>query len=658
MPPLILPLFLRSSRAASLNHFDKPQEIVRESQRRRFARVEDVDDVIAMDAKWRDARWELDQLNQEFNKVNKEVSKLKAAKQDADELIAKVKEIDERRKKAEAEEKEAEETVNKLLVKIGNLVHDSVPVSDDEENNVVHKTFMLDTKRMEDKLPNHVDLIAMLGIADTERGVDVAGGRGYFLTGAGVLLNQAMINYALTFLAARGHTPLATPFFMRKDRMAECAQLADFDEQLYKVTGEGDDKYLIATSEQTCCSYLRKRWIQPKELPMRFAGYSSCFRKEAGSHGRDTLGIFRVHQFEKVEQFVAVSPEGDASWKEMDRMLQNSEDFYQSLGIPYQVVNIVSGELNDAAAKKYDLEAWFPSSKTWRELVSCSNCTDFQSRRLEIRHGAPKKGPENKKSYVHLLNSTLTATERSLCCILENWQTPDGFVVPPALRPWMMGIEFIPFIKKLDKKGKLVDVTPPPPPLYGPGAGVPPPSPPTAILRPGCAESRAIRVLCAEGKMTDVEVVELPAADAPLPAGIESFTGGAPAYVEGDLTLCSGVSILRHIATTHPGPHYPKQGTTEAAKCEQVLEWCGQLAAALRKGGEAATAVMQSLEQQCTARAGGFLAGGGKATVADVLAACHVVAAYGETVPQAGPNTAAWLAKTTGGLKTWAKSAK
>ena len=287
------------------------QEIVRESQRRRFARVEDVDDVIALDQVWRDKRWELDSVNAEFNKANKAVSKLKVAKEDATAAIAEVQAIKERMTALAEEEKAAEEAVNKLLVKIGNLVHDSVPVSDDEENNVVYHSFGLDSKRMEDNLPNHVDLIAMLDIADTERGTDVAGGRGYFLKGAGVLLNQAMINYAVSFLAKRGHTPLGTPFFMRKDRMAECAQLADFDEQLYKVSGEGDDKYLIATSEQTCCSYLRKRWINPKELPMRFAGYSTCFRKEAGSHGRDTLGIFRVHQFEKVEQFSVVSPEGD-----------------------------------------------------------------------------------------------------------------------------------------------------------------------------------------------------------------------------------------------------------------------------------------------------------------------------------------------------------
>ena len=423
--------------------------------------------MIAADATWRDKRWELDNVNSEFNKANKAVSKLKVAKEDATEAIAAVQAIKERMATIAEEEKAAEAAVNALLCKIGNLVHDSVPVSDDEENNVVYRSFGLDSKRTEEGLPNHVDLIAMLDIADTERGTDVAGGRGYFLKGAGVLLNQAMINYAIAFLAARGHTPLATPFFMRKDRMAECAQLADFDEQLYKVSGEGDDKYLIATSEQTCCSYLRKRWIQPKELPMRFAGYSTCFRKEAGSHGRDTLGIFRVHQFEKVEQFVAVSPDGEDSWEEMERLLANSEAFYQSLGIPYHVVNIVSGELNDAAAKKYDLEAWFPSSKTFRELVSCSNCTDFQSRRLEVRCGAPARPGEEEvvrappQQHAHRDGALAVLPHRKLA-------TPEGLVVPPALRPYMCGIEFVPFVKKLDKKGRLVDVAPPPKPLFTP----------------------------------------------------------------------------------------------------------------------------------------------------------------------------------------------
>lgn len=241
--------------------------------------------------------------------------------------------------------------------------------------------------------------------------------------------------------------------------MAECAQLAQFDEELYKVTGEGDDKYLIATAEQPLCAYHRGDWIHPTTLPLRYAGYSSCFRKEAGSHGRDTLGIFRVHQFEKVEQFCITSPNGNDSWDMHEEMINNSEDFYKELNIPYQIVSIVSGALNDAAAKKYDLEAWFPASKTYRELVSCSNCTDFQSRNLEIRYGQ-KKSNEQVKQYVHLLNSTLSATERTICCILENYQKEGGVEIPKALRPFMLDIDFLPFQKGSSKESKAKKVKP------------------------------------------------------------------------------------------------------------------------------------------------------------------------------------------------------
>ncbi|CAI0419628.1 unnamed protein product, partial [Linum tenue] len=280
-------------------------------------------------------------------------------------------------------------------------------------------------------------------------GANIAGGRGFYLKGDGVRLNQALINYGLDFLDKRGYTALQTPFFMRKDVMAKCAQLAQFDEELYKVPG--DDKYLIATAEQPLCAYHIDDWIQPADLPIRYAGYSSCFRKEAGSHGRDTLGIFRVHQFEKVEQFCVTSPNGTDSWDMHEEMIKNSEDFYKSLNLPYQVIAIVSGALNDAAAKKYDLEAWFPASKTYRELVSCSNCTDYQSRRLEIRYGQKK---EAAKQYAHLLNSTLTATERTLCCILENYQKEDGVEVPEVLRPYLGGKSFIPFQAKGKKPTK------------------------------------------------------------------------------------------------------------------------------------------------------------------------------------------------------------
>lgn len=585
-----------------------------------------MDDVLELDLKWRECRHNLDNINAEFNAINKQVGKLMKAgqKEEAAPLMAQAKEIDARKKALAEEEKEWEEKTNVALLKIGNIVHDSVPVSNDEANNAIVRTW--GEKRMEEKLPNHVDLIGMLDIADVEHGTDVAGGRGYYLKGAGALLNQAMINYALAFLSSRGHTPLATPFFMRKDRMAECAQLADFDEQLYKVTGEGDDKYLIATSEQTCCSFLRKRWLNASELPIRLAGYSTCFRKEVGSHGRDTLGIFRVHQFEKVEQFVAVSGEGNASWEEMERLIGNSEAFYQSLNIPYQVVNIVSGELNDAAAKKYDLEAWFPSSRTFRELVSCSNCTDYQSRRLEIREGAPQKGPEKKKAYVHLLNSTLTATERTLCCLIENWQTPEGLVVPPVLRPWTNGIEFIPFVRTLDKKGKLVDVSPPPADLFATNGTVASGAEATVYVNAGpCAASTAIQQVI---KSTGASIKVEPAAMCPEEIKTE-VDGAAPVFSQGDLVLSAPVAILRHIAKSNrvAAGLYPAS-VAEQARVEALLE-------AAAGGAEAAAG---KAEKALASSTSGFLVGS-TASVADIYLAAVCAGSSGSDAFNA------WLSK-------------
>ncbi|XP_068340807.1 serine--tRNA ligase-like [Pyrus communis] len=420
-------------------------EIIRESQRRRFKGVEIVDEVIQLDKEWRQRQFELESLRKEFNKINKRVAQLRIAGEDATEVIKDTEENKRLAAEKEVEVREALTQLNSKLEIIGNLVHDSVPFSNDEENNAVIRSW--GDKRVEPKLKNHVELVELLGIADLKKGAEVAGGRGFYLKGAGVRLNQALINFGLDFLEERGYTELHTPFFMRKDIMGKCAQLAQFDEELYKVTGEGDDKYLIATSEQPLCAYHIDDWIHPSQLPLRYAGYSSCFRKEVGSHGRDTLGIFRVHQFEKVEQFCITTPNGNDSWEMHEEMIKNSEEFYQALGLPYRIVSIVSGALNDAAAKKYDLEGWFPASQTYRELVSCSNCTDYQSRKLEIRYGQ-KKGNEQTKQYVHLLNSTLTATERTMCCILENYQTEEGVNVPKVLQPFMGGKEFLPFKEK------------------------------------------------------------------------------------------------------------------------------------------------------------------------------------------------------------------
>jgi len=241
---------------------------------------------------------------------------------------------------------------------------------------------------------------------------------------------------------------------MNKSIMSEVAQLSQFDEELYKVTGEGEEKYLIATSEQPIAAFHRKERLADHELPKRYAGFSSCFRKEVGSHGRDTLGIFRVHQFNKIEQFCITNPKTNSktglleSEEMFAEMMNNCEEFYKALNLPYQIISIVSGKLNNAAAKKYDVEAWFPHSEQYRELVSCSNCTSYQSRRLDIKYGATSTKTQGEKpDFVHMLNCTMCATTRTLCCIVENYQTKDGVEVPKCLQAYM-GKSFIPYLNK------------------------------------------------------------------------------------------------------------------------------------------------------------------------------------------------------------------
>ena len=340
--------------------------------------------------------------------------------------------IDDAIEENEKQLNKVEATRNSALREVGNWTHDSVPVSNDEDENKVERTWgNCDTKGKY----SHVDLIVMIDGMNAEKGAVVGGGRGYFLTGPAVFLEHALIQHSLHLLFDKGYTPLYTPFFMRKEVMQEVAQLSQFDEELYKVVGkgsekgeEGDEKYLIATSEQPIAAYHRDEWIAESALPIKYAGISTCFRQEVGSHGRDTRGIFRVHQFEKVEQFVLTSPHDNKSWEMMDEMIGNAENFCQSLGIPYRVVNIVSGALNHAASKKLDLEAWFAGSGAFRELVSCSNCLDYQARRLLVRYGQSKKMNANV-DFVHMLNATMCAATRVICAILETHQTETGVKV-------------------------------------------------------------------------------------------------------------------------------------------------------------------------------------------------------------------------------------
>jgi seryl-tRNA synthetase len=429
----------------------------------------------------------VEQARKEMGVIQKQVAEAKKAKDEAtaETLIASMGAVKESIPGLEAAADAIKASLDKDLSKVPNDVSPGVPVSKDEADNAVVRTWGEPTPNPSGL--NHHELLWMIGGYEPERGVGVAGHRAYFLTGVGALLNQALISYGLSYLSAKNYTALLPPFFMNRDVMAGVAQLEDFDEQLYKVVGEAadgsEDKYLIATSEQPICVFHKGEWLAEKELPKRYVGYSACFRKEAGSHGRDTWGIFRVHQFDKVEQFVVCEPEHSEAMHAA--MIEASEGFYQSLGIAYRVINIVSGELNNAAAIKYDLEGWFPTQATFRELVSCSNCTDYQSRAMEVRCGLNKKaGPagEPSKKYVHFLNGTLCATTRTICAILENNQVR---LPPPSFPPLRSALVFPRAWRHLPSHGtarrltaKFLPLTPPthhpraaatPPPLADPG---------------------------------------------------------------------------------------------------------------------------------------------------------------------------------------------
>ena len=447
----------------------------------RFKPEEWVDEALAEDEKWRELTKVRNEKKTDLNKLQKEViAPKKKAKENCDAEVAQMKamkvEIDEIDKQIP----EVEASRDRLLNRIGNIVDPEVPISKhEEEDNLVVALYPepLEAENGGDKpllpcsqgaikytLPEskpltHDDLLWRVDGYEPQRGQQVGGHRAYFLKNAGVLLNQALINYSIAFLRKKGYDVLQPPYMMNKEVMAGIAQLEDFDEQLYKVSGKTDDpegsseKYLIATSEQPLCGYHRNEWVDEKTLPRRYCGVSTCFRKEAGSSGKDIRGIFRVHQFEKIEQFCITADDFELSSAEQMKMRLAAEEFYQSLGIAYRVVCLVSSELNDAAVKKYDLEGWFPGQNTYRELVSCSNCTDYQARGVGTRCGQKKTGEKGKNdltaraSYCHLLNSTLCATGRVICCLLETGQTEEGVKIPDVLVPYMGGIDFLPYVR-------------------------------------------------------------------------------------------------------------------------------------------------------------------------------------------------------------------
>lgn len=416
---------------------DNP-DLIRDSEKKRFRTTEYVDNVIKYDNLWRESLQKLQELRAERNSLSKSFKSVGKDNPDKlQELKNRSKEVKQEIARIEPLVGEYLESREKFRYKVGNILMPDVPIAEDESGDQVIREYG-DPTTFQFVPLNHVDLVKKIDGAEIERASKIAGSRSYYLKGDLVLLNLALIRFALDILIEKGYTPFWTPFMMNREIMAEAAELHDFDEQLYKI--EGDDLFLIATSEQTLAALHRGEILEERNLPLMYCGVSTCFRREAGSHGKDTLGIFRVHQFEKVEQFIICNPEDSAKLHEV--LINNAEEIYRRLELPYRIVNIASGELNDNAAKKYDLEAYFPASQTYRELVSCSNCTDYQARKLNIRCGI--LGDKETFKTAHTLNSTAIATERTICCILENYQQEDGTVkVPEALIPYMGGKSII-----------------------------------------------------------------------------------------------------------------------------------------------------------------------------------------------------------------------
>ncbi len=375
-------------------------------------------------------------LRRQKNLLSETIASKKKSKQDATFELGEMKQVSALLDQTESEATQIEVKFNQLMMTLPNLLHETVPVGKDEKDNVVVRQNG-EIMRPSFNPKDHIDLATTLDLLDLSRAAKVSGARFYFLKNELVKMNQALINFALDFLLERNYTLIQPPYMIRKEPMVGSVILNDFEDVIYKI--EDEDLYMIGTSEHAIAGMHMDEILEGIKLPIRYAGFSSCFRKEAGAHGRDMKGIFRVHQFEKVEQFIYCRPE--ESWREHERMLALSEEFFKQLGIPYRVMLLCSGDMGKISAKTYDIEAWMAGQNAYREIVSCSNCLDYQARRLGIRF-RDKTNEETR--LVHTLNSTLVATERTMVAILENFQTEKGSVeVPKVLQKYMGGLKEI-----------------------------------------------------------------------------------------------------------------------------------------------------------------------------------------------------------------------
>ncbi len=414
-------------------------DIIRADLRKRndLEKLAWVDEILARDAQARALQVQTDELRRRRNEISREINDARKAGKDASVLMTEAKDIPKRIKDIETEMDESREKVHYYLMRLPNILHESVPVGKDDSENVEIRRWG-EPRQPDFEIKNHGELAAEHGWADFERAAKVAGSGFYFLKGSLVLLDMALQRFAIDLLMKRNFTPVTPPYMMNRKSYEGVTDLSDFEKVMYKI--DGDEMYLIATSEHPIGAMYQGEIFEEKDLPLRLAGISPCFRREIGAHGLDTKGLFRVHQFNKIEQFVFCKPED--SWAIHEELLANAEEIFRQLGLPYHVVNICTGDIGTVAAKKYDIEVWMPRENAYKEVVSCSNCTAYQATRLNIKVRDPKDF--DTKRYLHTLNSTEIATSRAMRAIMENYQQKDGSVlIPEVLRPYMNGKEYL-----------------------------------------------------------------------------------------------------------------------------------------------------------------------------------------------------------------------
>ncbi len=422
--------------------FRENPKIIKESQKKRGLNEKDVDSVLELDKKWRSLKEEVDSLRNKRNKLSQKINLEKKSGKNTDSLLKEAREIPNILEEKEKHMSELKNQRDFLLREIPNIVDKSVPVGDASKNKVIEKIGNI--KKFNFITKDHADILENLNILDTKKASEVSGSRFYYLKGNLVKLNYAIINLALDFLKKQDFTLIQTPYMLRKDVLAGALPLGAFQDNIYKI--ENEDLYLIGTAEHAINAYHFDEILNANSLPLRYAGISPCFRKEAGTHGKDTKGIFRVHQFEKIEQFVFCSPE--QSWKEFSIILENTKSLFRKLEIPFRVVILSSQEMGRVATKTIDLEGWFPSQNDYKELASCSNCLDYQARRSNT-----KFQDKDEIKFAHTLNNTAIATERMISCLVDNHQQEDGSIkIPKALWKYTGFKEIKP--KKTVKKNK------------------------------------------------------------------------------------------------------------------------------------------------------------------------------------------------------------